>query len=144
MEGRPTQIQQLSFYAAGFDQAVIGVQADAGPVFGIEQLRFVPDFALGLGAHVSLSLAAGAQYNFPTFRIGETTVLQPHARLGLGFLAASGDRQSEFGVNVAYGLTYIGSDTTSTSRRPKLFIEHQGINFFSTNRFLVGLRFAVR
>ncbi len=143
-DASPTQISKVSAYVAGFDQPVIGVQVDAGSVFGIEQLRFVPDFAVGLGAHVSLSLAAGAQYEFPSFRLGETATLQPHARLGLGFLAASGDRQSEFGVNVAYGLTYLGSDTNSASRRPKLFIEHQGINFFSTNRFLLGLRFAVR
>jgi hypothetical protein len=143
-DGKPTQIREVSIYVAGFDQPVIGVQADAGPVFGIEQLRFVPDFAVGLGADVSLSLAAGAQYEFPSFRLGEHATLQPHARVGLGFLAASGDRRSEFGVNVAYGLTYLGADTSGASRRPKLFIEHQGINFFSTNRFLLGLRFAVR
>jgi hypothetical protein len=143
-DGQPRQLREVSVYVAGFDQAVVGLQADAGPVFGIEQLRFVPDVAIGLGAHVSFSLAAGAQYQFPAFRLGDAATLQPHARLGLGFLAATGDRQSEFGVNVAYGLTYLGSDTSTTSHRPKLFIEHQGINLFSTNRFLLGLRFAVR
>ena len=138
------QISSISPYVSGFDQLVLGAQVDAGPVFGVQSLRFVPDFAIGLGSDPSVSLAAGMQYNFTPLRANTTSSFRPHLRAGLGFLAASGKRDSEFGVNIAYGVTYIDGNAPSGSRRPLPFIEHQGINFFRTNRFLLGLRWAVR
>ena len=138
------QLRSVSPYIAGFNQFVVGVQADAGPIFGISSLRFVPDFAIGLGSDVSISLAGGAQYNFPLFRLNETSAVRPHLRASLGFVGASGDIDSHFGVGVAYGLTYAGRNNLANSRRPQLFIEHQGIDFFEANRFVLGLRMPLR
>jgi hypothetical protein len=144
------QITELSPYVAGFGQLALGIMLDAGPVFGVQALRFVPDFALGVGSDPSVSLAAGAQYHFAELKLQTPGTYRPHVRAGLGFLAAGGDRDSEFGVNVAYGVTYArdGTGTQAVTeedrRKPLLFVEHQGINFFSTNRFLVGLRFRTR
>ena len=138
------KLREVSPYIAGFDQFAVGVQMDAGPVFGIDELRLVPDFALGFGSDVSLSLAVGAQYNFPLFRVNEKSAFRPHLRGGLGFLAASGDIDSEFGVNVGYGVTYYGTKADGTVRHPRLFVEHQGINFFKANRFLIGARWDIR
>jgi len=139
------RIQQVSPYVAGFDQLVIGAQLDLGPVFDIPALRLVPDFAIGLGNDPSVSLALGAQYNFGALRLSTPGRFRPFLRGGLGFLAASGEQNSEFGVNVAYGVTYDRAATATAGnvdpRRPQYFVEHQGISFFSTNRFLVGMRF---
>jgi len=143
-DGSTRQIRSVSPYIAGFGQMVLGAQVDAGPIFGIEALRFVPDFAIGFGNDPSVSLAAGAQYDFAPLQVNPTSAFRPHLRAGLGFLAASGNRDSEFGVNVAYGLTYLGGGSAANPRRPLPFVEHQGINFFSTNRFLLGLRWSVR
>lgn len=144
------RITETSPYVAGFGQLVFGVMLDAGPVFGVEALRFVPDFALGVGSDPTVSLAAGAQYDFAELKFETPGTYRPYVRAGLGFLAATGDRDSEFGVNVAYGVTYSRNGTGAQAvtdadrRKPLLFVEHQGINFFSTNRFLVGLRFRTR
>lgn len=141
------KIQQVSPYVAGFDQLVIGAQLDMGPVFGIPALRLVPDFAIGLGNDASVSLAVGAQYDFGALRLSTPGTFRPYLRAGLGFLAASGDRDSEFGVNAAYGVTYQRATPVGVAvdrRRPQYFVEHQGINFFSTNRFLVGMRFLTK
>lgn len=142
------QVRSVSPYVAGFDQLVIGAQLDAGPVFGVSALRLVPDFAIGLGDNPSMSLAVGAQYNFQLLKINAPGTYRPYVRAGLGFLAASGSRDSEFGVNLAYGLTYgreaSGADSVANNKRPLVFVEHQGINFYSTNRFLLGLRFNTR
>ncbi|WP_353267149.1 outer membrane beta-barrel protein [Gemmatimonas sp.] len=144
------RITETSPYVAGFGQLVFGVMLDAGPVFGVEALRFVPDFALGVGSDPTISLAAGAQYDFAELKFETPGTYRPYVRAGLGFLAASGDRDSEFGVNVAYGVIYSRNGTGAQAvtdadrKKPLLFVEHQGINFFSTNRFLVGLRFRTR
>lgn len=141
------KIQQVSPYLAGFDQLVIGAQLDMGPLFDIASLRLVPDFAIGLGNDPSVSLAVGAQYDFGALRLSTQGTYRPYLRAGLGFLAASGDRDSEFGVNAAYGVTYQRATPVGAAvdrRRPQYFVEHQGINFFSTNRFLVGMRFLTK
>lgn len=143
-----TRIQRVSPYVAGFDQLVVGAQLDLGPVFDIPALRLVPDFAIGVGNDPSVSLALGAQYDFGALRLNTPGSYRPYLRLGLGFLAASGERNSEFGVNAAYGVTYERAATTAQDnadrRRPQYFVEHQGINFFSTNRFLLGMRFMTK
>ncbi|WP_411279369.1 outer membrane beta-barrel protein [Gemmatimonas sp.] len=142
------RIQQVSPYVAGFGQLALGAQLDLGPVFGVTALRLVPDFAIGLGNGTSVSLAVGAQYDFGALRLNTPGTYRPYLRAGLGFLAASGDRDSEFGVNAAYGVTYdrvaTSAGTDADRRRPQYFVEHQGINFFSTNRFLVGMRFSTK
>ncbi len=143
----PLRIRRISGYVAGFSQLAFGVQLDAGTVLGIPQLRLVPDFAIGVGNDPSVSLAVGAQYDFEAIRVKAPGSYRPFLRGGLGFLAAGGDRDSEFGVNVAYGVTYQPARNgllLTDDRRPQYFVEHQGINFFSTNRFLVGVRWNVQ
>lgn len=139
------RVTKVSPYLAGFGQFVIGSQFDAGPLFGVPQLRLVPDFAVGLSSGASISLAVGGQYDFRPLRFEAPGSYQPHVRAGLGFVAASGTRDSEFGVTLAYGVTFAppGTDPNGTRelRRPLIFLEHQGINFFSTNRFLLGVRY---
>ena len=138
------ELSSISPYVAGFRQFVVGVQADAGPIFGLSALRFVPDFAIGFGSGTSISLAGGAQYNFPLFRLNKESAIGPYLRGSLGFVAAGGDADSHFGVGIAYGVTYAGRTNLADSRRPQLFIEHQGIDFFAANRFLLGLRMPIR
>jgi hypothetical protein len=144
------QVSEVSPYVAGFGQLALGVMLDAGPILGIPALHLVPDFALGLGSDPSISLAVGAQFNFAQMTVHTPGLYQPYVRAGLGFLAASGDRDSKFGLNLAYGLTYTPErrpQTRSTDherRTPSLFVEHQGIDFFSTNRFLLGVRVKTR
>lgn len=142
------RVHGVSPYIGGFGQTVLGAQLDLGPVFGIPSLRLVPDFAIGLSDGASVSLALGAQYDFPPLQIQTPGLFRPYLRGGLGFLAASGDRDSAFGVNAAYGLTYErprDAKSSPTKQRPsQFFVEHQGIGFFSTNRFLLGMRFSTK
>lgn len=133
-------IRGASGYVAGFDALVLGVQLDAGPLFGVEALRLVPEFAIGLHGDKSVLFSVGGEYRFRPFTVSGTRTLRPHARLGLGLLAAGGDTHSQFGFNVAYGVTFEPRDPSSTSRAPKVFLEHQGIGFFSVNRLAAGLR----
>lgn len=133
-------IDGVAAYVAGFDALVLGVQLDAGPVFGMESLRFVPEFAVGMAGDKSVLFAAGAEYRFGMLRVSESVRLRPHARLSLGLLAAGGDTDSQFGPNFAYGVTFAPGDGTSLDRKPRLFVEHQGLNFFDQNRLAGGLR----
>ncbi|MFN2316700.1 MAG: outer membrane beta-barrel protein [Gemmatimonadales bacterium] len=130
----------VAAYVAGFDALVLGVQLDAGSVFGLEALRFVPEFAVGLAGDKSVLFAAGAEYRFGMLQVSESVRLRPHARLSLGLLAAGGDTDSQFGPNFAYGVTFAPRDGTAMDRKPRLFVEHQGISFFDQNRLAGGLR----
>jgi len=132
----------VAAYVAGFDALVLGVQLDAGPVFGIKELHFVPEFAIGVLGDKSVLFAAGAEYRFGMLRLNETARVRPHARLSLGLLAAGGDTDSQFGFNFAYGATLEPQDGTTMDRKPRIFVEHQGIGFFEQNRLAAGLRWA--
>ncbi len=135
-------IDGVAAYVAGFDALVLGVQLDAGPLLGLEQLRFVPEFAIGIAGDKSVLFAAGAEYRFGMLQVNETIRLRPHTRLSLGLLAAGGDTDSQFGFNFAYGVTFEPKDGTTLDRKPRIFVEHQGISFFDQNRFAGGLRWA--
>ena len=135
-------IDGVAAYVAGFDALVLGVQLDAGPLFGLEQLRFVPEFAIGIAGDKSVLFAGGAEYRFGMLQVNETIRLRPHTRLSLGLLAAGGDTDSQFGFNFAYGVTFEPKDGTTMDRKPRIFVEHQGISFFDQNRFAGGLRWA--
>lgn len=132
----------VAAYVAGFDALVLGVQLDAGSVFGIKELHFVPEFAIGILGDKSVLFAAGAEYRFGMLRLNETARVRPHARLSLGLLAAGGDTDSQFGFNFAYGATLEPQDGTTMDRKPRIFVEHQGIGFFEQNRLAAGLRWA--
>jgi hypothetical protein len=75
-------------------------------------------------------------------QVNETIRLRPHTRLSLGLLAAGGDTDSQFGFNFAYGVTFEPKDGTTMDRKPRIFVEHQGISFFDQNRLAGGLRWA--
>jgi hypothetical protein len=133
-------LEGVSGYVAGFDALVLGAQLDAGPMLGVKSLHLVPEFALGLIGDKSVLLAVGGEYRFPMLRLKGNTSLTPHARLSLGLLAASGDTDSEFGFNVAYGVTFVPTNPLVAIGRPRFFVEHQGLNFFSHNRLAGGMR----
>lgn len=133
-------IDGVAAYVAVGDALVAGVQLDAGPLFGMESLRLVPEFAVALAGDKSVLFAAGAEYRFGMLQVSESVRLRPHARLSLGLLAASGDTDSQFGLNFAYGVTLAPRDGTTMDRKPRLFVEHQGISFFDQNRLAGGLR----
>lgn len=135
-------IDGVAAYVAGFDALVLGVQLDAGPLFGLEQLRFVPEFAIGIAGDKSVLFAAGAEYRFGMLQVNESVRLRPHTRLSLGLLAAGGDTDSQFGFNFAYGVTFEPKDGTTLDKKPRLFVEHQGLGFFDQNRLAGGLRWA--
>ncbi|HUG27120.1 MAG TPA: outer membrane beta-barrel protein [Gemmatimonadales bacterium] len=130
----------VAAYVAVGDALALGVQLDAGPLFGMESLRLVPEFAIALAGDKSVLFAAGAEYRFGMLQVSESVRLRPHARLSLGLLAASGDTDSQFGLNFAYGVTFAPRDGTPVDRKPRLFVEHQGISFFDQNRLAGGLR----
>lgn len=133
-------IDGVAAYLAVGDALVAGVQLDAGPLFGMESLRLVPEFAVALSGDKSVLFAAGAEYRFGMLQVSESVRLRPHARLSLGLLAASGDTDSQFGLNFAYGVTLAPRDGTTMDRKPRLFVEHQGLSFFDQNRLAGGLR----
>lgn len=133
-------IDGVAAYVAVGDALVAGVQLDAGPLFGMESLRLVPEFAVALAGDKSVLFAAGAEYRFGMLQVSESVRLRPHARLSLGLLAASGDTDSQFGLNFAYGVTFAPRDGTPVDRKPRLFVEHQGLSFFDQNRLAGGLR----
>lgn len=133
-------IDGVAAYVAVGDALVLGVQLDAGPLFGMESLRLVPEFAVAMAGDKSVLFAAGGEYRFGMLQVSESVRLRPHARLSLGLLAASGDTDSQFGLNVAYGVTFAPRDGTAMDRKPRLFVEHQGLSFFDHNRLAGGLR----
>ena len=133
-------IHGVAAYVAGFDALVLGVQLDAGPLFGVPALRLVPEFAVGMVGDKSVLFAAGAEYRFGMLRVNESVRVRPHARLSLGLLAAGGDTDSQFGFNFAYGVTLEPKDGTTMDGKPRIFVEHQGIGFFAQNRLAAGLR----
>lgn len=135
-------IHGVAAYVAGFDALVLGVQLDAGPLFKVNALRLVPEFAVGLAGDKSVLFAAGAEYRFGMLRVNESVRVLPHARLSLGLLAAGGDTDSRFGFNFAYGVTLEPKDGTTMDRKPRIFVEHQGLGFFQQNRLAAGLRWA--
>lgn len=137
------RIRSVSPYAGlsvgSVSQLAAGLRADAGPVLGIDALRLVPQFALGIGGQTSIHAALGVQLNLPTFEAGTTRLVQPHARLALGGLWLTGDGASRAGLDFSYGATFDRPGRPTDDRAPRLFVEHQGIDMFAVNRFVVGL-----
>jgi hypothetical protein len=115
-------------------QWVIGGRFDLGPAHGVESLRVLPELGIGAGDDAtSVLLGGNLHYEFPS--LGSEKRWVPYAYGGLGVLVVNGDRddESEFGVNLGYGIE-------ARWRKLTGFAEHSGVNAFDWNRLLVGIR----
>lgn len=106
------------------------------------QLRVVPELAIGGGqGGVSVLLAGNLQYDFAPFELRGAPV-QPYAYGGLGLFVLSdpnpGRAEREVVLNLGYGVNF---PVPGRDGGPRLFLEHQGIDFFDLNRVLIGIRF---
>jgi opacity protein-like surface antigen len=118
-------------------QVVVGGRFDYGSLFGMENLRFVPEAAVGFGAGSSFLVAGNAEMRFGSFMVSGTK-LYPRARLGLGLLHVSDDSKRD-GLDVVVNLTY-GVVIPRSGTRPAITLEHQALDLFDFNRLLVGLQ----
>ncbi len=113
-------------------QAVLSLRMDLGPV--ASGLRFVPEFAVGLGGDGTSVLAlANLQYQFGS--IGGATAVRPYLTGGAGIFSPS-----VLGVNTAVGASF---DLRQGRGTPWLgFLELQGLNLFNDTRLMAG--FSIR
>ena len=124
-------------------QFLLGGRLDLGPLSPRNPaLSVVPELAIGGGdGGVSVLAAANLQYDFSALRLGGAP-FQPYAYGGLGFLAltdpTAGRAKREAVLNLGYGASFPMPGRTDG---PRLFLEHQGIDFFDLNRLLLGIRF---
>lgn len=124
-------------------QFVVGARLDVGPVTRrTPNLRFVPEFAIGIGEGTTTLLNASAQYRPSAFDIRDFGFVQLYGALGLGAYVGTfeGDRQLDLTLNPAYGVEFTIADLRAATGTSQLFAEHQGIDLFQRNRFVVGLR----
>jgi len=120
-------------------QLAAGVRADAGSFLGVSALRLVPVAALGIGGQASIMAELGIQLRLPSIETKTARLIQPHVRLGFGGLWLTDDGTSRAGLNFSYGVTFDRVGSLADDGRPRLFVEHQGIDMFAVNRFVVGL-----
>jgi hypothetical protein len=120
-------------------QLVVGVRADAGPALALDWLRLVPQMALGFGEETSVHAGLGLQALLPTVEVSPSRLLHPHVRLGFGALWVTGDGNSRAGLDFSYGVTLDRPGRLEDDDGPRVFLEHQGIDAFAVNRFVVGL-----
>jgi hypothetical protein len=118
-------------------QLVVGGRFDYGSLLGRENLRFVPEAAVGFGSGSSFMVAGNAEMRFGTFMVSGTRV-HPRARLGLGLLHVSDDSKRD-GLDVVLNLTY-GVVIPRAGTRSAITIEHQALDLFDYNRLLVGMQ----
>lgn len=113
-------------------QAVLSLRMDLGPV--TTGLRFVPEFAIGLGGDGTSVLAlANLQYQFGS--IGGSSAVRPYVTGGAGIFSPS-----VLGVNTAVGASM---DLRQGRGTPWLgYLELQGLNLFDDTRLLFG--FSIR
>ncbi len=125
-------------------QFVLGGRVDLGPISeGTPRLALVPEFAIGIGNGTTTLLAANAQYRFDPIAIRGFGDIAPYGQLGLGAYVGTldGDRQLRLMLNPGYGVEFtLDENVKNTVGTSQLFVEHQGLQFFKRNRFLVGLR----
>jgi hypothetical protein len=123
-------------------QFVLGGRLDLGPLNPRDpQLRVVPELAIGGGqGGMSVLLAGNLQYDFAAFEV-RGAPLQPYAFGGLGLFVLSdpnpGRAEREAVLNLGYGVNF---PVPGRDGGPRLFLEHQGIDFFDLNRLLIGVR----
>ncbi|MHB1225585.1 MAG: hypothetical protein ACYC2G_16280 [Gemmatimonadaceae bacterium] len=125
-------------------QFVLGGRINVGPITrNLPRLALVPEFAIGLGDGTTTLLAANGQYRLDPLGIGGFGDVAPYGQLGLGAYVGTleGDRQLKLMLNPGYGLEFTLDDNVRrTVGTSLLFVEHQGLQFFKRNRFVVGLR----
>ena len=124
-------------------QLVIGGRLNVGPITaGTPNLLFVPEFAVGLGEGTTTLLNANAQYRPTTLAIRDFGLVQLYGQLGLGAYVGTfeGDRQLDLTLNPGYGVEFTLADLRDVTGTSQLFAEHQGVDLFKRNRFVVGLR----
>lgn len=123
-------------------QGVVGLRVDLGPLRPSRpSLRILPELSLGFGqGGASIMLAGNFHYDLRTLRVRGAPVT-PYVFGGPGVLFFTdpprGRPGQEAVLNVGYGITaplpHLGADR-------RVFLEHQGIDFFDLNRVLVGIR----
>lgn len=124
-------------------QFVLGGRVDMGPLNANNPaLRVMPELAVGGGqGGVSVLLAGNLQLDLASFEVGGAP-LQPYVYGGLGFLVLTdpnpGRAEREAVLNLGYGVNF---PVPGRDGGPRLFLEHQGIDFFDLNRLLIGIRF---
>lgn len=125
-------------------QFVLGGRLDLGPINPtLPRLAIVPEFAIGLGNGTTTLVGANAQYRFDPVVVGGFGDVGFYGQLGVGAYVGTldGDRQLRLMLNPGYGVEFTLDDQfTRTVGTSRLFVEHQGLQFFKRNRFLVGLR----
>ena len=102
----------------------------------------MPELAVGGGqGGLSVLLAGNLQLDLSSFDVGGAP-LQPYVYGGLGFLVLTdpnpGRAEREAVLNLGYGVNF---PVPGRDGGPRLFLEHQGIDFFDLNRLLIGIRF---
>lgn len=115
-------------------QGLFGAKVDMGPVTRDSDFHFLPEIVLGLGSDMTTFMVAGnLEYQFRD--VTERGSWSPQVGLGFGVLNSntSGDSHSEGVLNLNYGVT-------AKLNRFVLVAEHQGVDLFDLNRFLLGLR----
>ncbi|HEX6369625.1 MAG TPA: hypothetical protein VF006_11965 [Longimicrobium sp.] len=124
-------------------QFLLGGRVDLGPLDPRNpSLRVMPELAVGGGqGGVSVLLAGNLQLDLSSFQLGGAP-LQPYVYGGLGFLVLTdpnpGRAEREAVLNLGYGVNF---PVPGRDGGPRLFLEHQGIDFFDLNRLLIGIRF---
>jgi hypothetical protein len=123
-------------------QVVAGIRVDLGPLSASRPaLRLVPEAAIGFGeATNSVMISGHFQYDLKALSLRGTAV-QPYAYAGPGFLFLGdpprGRARTEAVLNLGYGIVV---PVPNRGPRPRLFLEHQGVDLFDLNRLVIGLR----
>lgn len=111
-------------------QFVAGAQFDLGPATPGSPFDFIPEVAVGFGEdNPTVMLTANLRYMIGTF--GQDWAISPFLMAGGGIFSPT-----LLAVNLGYGAAL---DLGISRGAPvRAFIQHQGINFFSRNRVLIG------
>jgi hypothetical protein len=123
-------------------QFVVGIRTDLGPLSASRPaLRLVPEAAIGFGeATNSVMIAGHFQYDLDTVTLRGTSII-PYGYAGPGFLFLGdpprGRAKTEAVLNFGYGIVV---PVPNRGPRPRVFIEHQGVDLFDLNRLIIGLR----
>ncbi len=112
-------------------QLVIGGRVDLGPLTAGSPFDLVPEVAFGIGeSDPTLLVAANLRYGLGSF--GGGLDISPYLLGGVGLFS-----RTVLAVNAAVGASF---DLRQGLGAPlRTFAEYQGINFFSSNRLLLGV-----
>ena len=123
-------------------QFLLGIRVDLGPLNPARPaFRLVPEASIGFGEATNSVLIAGHfQYDVDALNLRGTSII-PYAYAGPGFLFLGdpprGRAKTEAVLDIGYGIVV---PVPNRGPRPRLFIEHQGVDLFDLNRLIIGLR----